>query len=350
MELTFRWYGEYDKITLKNIAQIPCIKGVVSAVYDVPVGEIWSYKSINKIKEEAIKHGLKFEVVESIPVHEDIKMGKRRAQYFIDNYKENIKRLAESGVKCICYNFMPVFDWLRSDLNFLLKDGSSTLAYTHAKVLALDPNTNELSLPGWDASYKQDELLQLLKEYRLIDKETLWQNYENFLKQIIPIAEKYGVMMAVHPDDPPWDIFELPRIISSQEDIIRLLNIVDVKNNGITFCAGSLGVSKNNDLGNIISIAQGRIHFAHLRNIKRCGENDFYESGHYSENGDLDMYRLIKLLHKNGFKGFIRPDHGRMIWDESGKAGYGLYDRALGAMYLSGIIEAVKKQSEEVYE
>lgn len=342
-KMTFRWYGEDDKTTLDAIRQIPCMTGIVSAVYDTPVGEVWSEESIGRIKKLAEAKGLAFEVVESVPVHEEIKLGGPDAERLIGNYKENVRRLGKAGVKCICYNFMPVFDWLRSDLSKQLADGSNALAYDRDTVLSLDPLKSELSLPGWDESYTKDGLKELLGRYAGVDEEKLWANFATFLKEVVPVAEECGVRMAIHPDDPPWGIFGLPRIITGAASFERMFSIVDSPANGVTFCTGSLGVDPANDLTAMIRKCGDRIAFAHLRNVKITGDRCFEESGHISDRGSLDMYEIVSALYDAKFDGYVRPDHGRMIWGETGRAGYGLYDRALGAMYLDGIIEAVGK-------
>ncbi|MDR3264089.1 MAG: mannonate dehydratase [Clostridiales bacterium] len=344
MKITFRWYGQGDPVTLQKIRQIPVVSGVVSAVYDVPAGAVWSEKSIERLSRDCAENGLEFEVVESVPVHEDIKLGLPSAKLYIDNYKENIRRLSRVGVKCICYNFMPVFDWLRSELRAELNDGSNALAYRHADVLKMNPLTSELSLPGWDASYSKEGLRELLQKYEAVDEDRLWQNLENFLTEIIPVAKECGVNMAIHPDDPPWGIFGLPRIITDNANIKRFLKLVDSPENGITLCTGSLGASRQNNLTEIVKTAKGRIHFVHLRNIRLSGERDFAETAHPSACGDIDMYAVLKALSDGGFDGYIRPDHGRMIWGETGRFGYGLYDRALGACYIAGLIEAITKK------
>ncbi len=343
MKMTFRWYGDSDPVTLENISQIPHMSGIVSAVYDVPVGEVWPTESINRMKEQAAAHGLEFEVVESVPVHEDIKLGAPGCERYIENYKENIRRLAAAGVKCICYNFMPVFDWLRSDLSKQNADGSNSLAFDNDTVLSMDPVKSELSLPGWDESYTKEGLRALMEQYSEIDEEKLWANFERFIKEIIPVCEEVGVNMAIHPDDPPWGIFGLPRIITGAESYRRMAQISDSVCNGITFCTGSLGANPQNDLIAMIKEFGNKIHFFHARNIKITGERCFQETGHYTDAGSLDMYGMMKALHDGGFKGYIRPDHGRMIWGEKGRAGYGLYDRALGAAYLNGLWEAIEK-------
>ena len=343
MKMTFRWYGDNDPVTLDHIRQIPKMTGIVSAVYDVPAGEIWSEESISALKKKAEDKGLEFEVVESVPVPEDIKLGNEKAPELIENYCENVRRLGKAGVKCICYNFMPVFDWLRSELEHDHADGSNGLAYDEKTVLSMNPLTSELSLPGWDESYTKDGLKELLNKYKEIDEEKLWQNLETFLKAVIPVAEESGVKMAIHPDDPPWGIFGLPRIITCEKNLERFLKIVDSEANGLTFCTGSLGADVNNDLPKMIRKFGKRIHFAHLRNIRHTDERCFMETGHPSECGSLDMYEIAKALVESGFDGYVRPDHGRMIWGETGRYGYGLYDRALGAMYLTGLFEAIER-------
>ena len=343
MKLTFRWYGEDDPVTLEKIAQIPCMTGIVSAVYDVPPGEVWSRESIEKVKSAAAAHGLAFEVVESVPVSEDIKLGTEKAPRLIENYCENVRRLAKAGVRCICYNFMPVFDWLRSELGHVQPDGANALAYDDATVRAMDPLTGDLSLPGWDASYTKAELRDLLTAYAALGEEGLWKNLETFLKAVVPVAKEVGVNMAIHPDDPPWSMFGLPRIITNKQNLQRFPDLVPEKNNGITFCTGSLGADPQNDLVDMAATFADRIHFLHLRNIRHTGERRFEEVGHPTACGSVDMFGVARALSAHGFDGYVRPDHGRMIWGERGRYGYGLYDRALGAAYIVGLFEAIEK-------
>ncbi len=343
MKLTFRWYGDNDPVTLENISQIPTMDGIVSAVYDVPAGGVWSRESIASIKQKAADHNLAFEVVESVPVPEEIKLGGPNAPQLIENYCENLRRLGEAGVKCVCYNFMPVFDWLRSELARPQADGANALAYDEATVLAMDPLTSELSLPGWDESYTKAELQNLLRRYAEVGEDGLWKNLEVFLKAVIPVAEEAGIRMAIHPDDPPWGIFGLPRIITNAENLRRFLSIVDSPSNCLTFCTGSLGAGADNDLVAMASEFCDRIAFVHLRNILHTGVRKFEEVGHPTSCGSVDMYGIAKALVAGGFDGYVRPDHGRMIWGESGRYGYGLFDRALGATYLAGLFEALEK-------
>lgn len=345
MKMTFRWYGMNDPVTLDKIRQIPLMKGIVSAIYDVPVGEVWPRDKIYNLKKIINDNGLEFEVVESVPVHEEIKLGTSRSDILIDNYCENVRRLGEAGVKVICYNFMPVFDWLRSELKKTLPDGSNALAFDNETVLSMDPLKSELSLPGWDESYTKAELKDLMEAYNNLTEEDLWTNLEKFLSKVIPAAEEARVKMAIHPDDPPWSMFGLPRIITDEKNLDRFLKLYDSEANGLTFCIGSLGASTDNDLPKMIRRFGKRIHFAHLRNIKITGHRSFEETAHPSSCGSLDMYEIIKALYDTGFDGYIRPDHGRMIWGETGRYGYGLYDRALGAVYLQGLWEAVSKNA-----
>ncbi len=347
MKMTFRWYGYDDSVTLQKIKQIPCMTGVVTAIYSVPVGEVWPQEEIDKMKAEVNAKGLEMEVIESVPVHEDIKLKRGNYQLYIDNYKENIRRLAKAGVKCICYNFMPVFDWTRSRLDQPLEDGSNALVYYKQDVDKMDPT--KMVLPGWDASYSPDEISGLVDSYKELGKEGLWKNLEYFIKEIMPVAVECDVNMAIHPDDPPWSIFGIPRIITCEENIDRFLSLYDDVHHGLTLCSGSLGCAKFNDYTAMVRKygAMGRIHFAHVRNIKILDDGSFEESGHLSACGSLDVVEILKAYHDTGFKGYLRPDHGRMIWGETGKPGYGLYDRALGAMYMAGIWETLDKMKGE---
>ena len=341
MKMTFRWYGESDCIPLSYIRQIPNMSGVVTAVYDVPVGEVWPCEKIARLKELCEQAGLEMEVIESVPVHEDIKLGKPSRDRLIANYAETIRNLGKFGVRCICYNFMPVFDWFRTDLHYVQKNGAVCLAYKEADFQKLDKH--DLRLPGWDESYTPEELGGLLKEYENISHEQLFENLVYFLNGIMPACDETGINMAIHPDDPPWDIFGLPRIVTGAESYEKMINAVPNIHNGFTFCTGSLGAGRFNDLPKMAEKYEKRIYFAHLRQLKFVNETDFYENGHQTKDGNVDIYAIVKALEENGFTGYVRPDHGRNIWGEEGKPGYGLYDRALGAAYLSGLFEAVRK-------
>lgn len=345
MKLSFRWYGEDDKVTLENIRQIPGMQSIVTAVYDVPVGEVWSRESIAKLKKQVEDAGLGFDVIESIPVHEDIKLGKPTRDKYIENYCENIRRVAEAGIKCICYNFMPVFDWTRTQLDKKAPDGSTSLVMYWDQMKGLDPLKDDINLPGWDASYTQDEVRGLIQAYGELGEEGLWKNIEIFLKKVIPVAEECGVVMALHPDDPPYPIFGLPRVITCEANLDRYLSIVDSPSNTLCLCTGSLGCAKFNDIPALVRkySSMGKIGFMHMRNVKIMDDGSFEERAHLSSCGSLDMYEITKALVETGFDGYVRPDHGRMIWGEEGKPGYGLYDRALGAAYINGLFEACEK-------
>jgi mannonate dehydratase len=337
-----------DAVKLQYIRQIPSMHSIVTAIYDVPVGEVWSNDSIQKLKREVEAEDLHFDVIESVPVHEDIKLGLPTRDRYIENYKENIRRLSEAGIKVICYNFMPVFDWTRTQLDKVLPDGSTALVYYKEQLEKMDPLKGELSLPGWDSSYTKESLAKVFAQYEKVDEEVLWSNLEYFLKQIIPVAKECDVKMAIHPDDPPYPIFGLPRIITNEKNLDRFLKLVDNEYNGLTFCTGSLGSASFNNIVEMVDkySAQGRIHFMHIRNVKLLEDGSFEESAHYSPCGSMDIVAILKALHKNGYKGYVRPDHGRMIWGETGRPGYGLYDRALGAMYLTGIWETLEKTTQ----
>ncbi len=341
--MTFRWYGEDDPVTLDKIRQIPGVTGIVSAIYDIPVGEVWPLERIIKLKETIEAKGLTLSVIESVPIHEDIKTGDGDRDRYIDNYCETLKNLSAAGIDCVCYNFMPVFDWTRSDLSYELPDGSYALAYKDETVQKMNPLTGDLSLPGWDASYTKEDMKALLEKYKNISEEDLWNNLKYFLDRVIKVAEEVHVKMAIHPDDPPWNIFGLPRIITNKKNIERFLKLYDSPYNGLTLCSGSLGVDPNNDIADMVKSFADRIHFAHIRNVKITGNKCFEEAGHKTECGSLDIFGIIKAYHDSGFDGYIRPDHGRMIWGETGRPGYGLYDRALGAVYIGGIWEALDR-------
>ncbi len=346
MKSSFRWFGDADPVTLAYISQIPDMHSIVSAVYDVKPGEVWPEESIRHIAEECRAHGLVFDVVESIPVPEEIKLGRPERDAMIENYCETIRRCAKYGVRCVTYNFMPVFDWTRTQLDKKAPDGSTSLVMYWEQLKDLDPLKDDIHLPGWDASYTQAEVRSLIAAYGALGAEGLWENLEYFLKRVVPVAAECGVVIAIHPDDPPYPIFGLPRIVTDETALDRLLAIVDSPANSLCLCTGSLGSSAKNDVPALVrKYAQmGRIGFMHLRNVKILPDGSFEESGHLSKNGSLDMYAIVKALVDAGFEGYWRPDHGRMIWGEQGRPGYGLYDRALGSAYINGLIEACTKR------
>ena len=346
MKMSFRWYGDSDPISLEYISQIPGMRSIVSAVYDVKPGEVWGEDSLKRMKEQCDSRGLVFDVVESIPVHENIKLGRGNVDDLLEVYCENIRRCAKYGVKCVTYNFMPVFDWTRTQLDKKAPDGSTSLVMYWEQMKGLDPLKDDIHLPGWDSSYTQEEVRELISAYGELGEEGLWQNLEKFLKKVIPVAEECGVRMAIHPDDPPYPIFGLPRIITCEENLDRFLSIVDSPANSLCLCTGSLGCAKSNDVVAMVKkyAARDRIAFMHIRNVKIMEDGSFEERAHLSSCGSLDVYEIVRALVECGFDGYVRPDHGRMIWGETGKPGYGLYDRALGATYINGLFEALEKE------
>lgn len=343
MEMTFRWYGPQDPIPLAHVRQIPGVTGVVSALYDVPVGEVWPRAALERLQAEIEAAGLRLAVVESIPVHEDIKLGRATRDRLIDRYCESVRNLGDVGVRVLCYNFMPVFDWMRTELAMRLEDGSTALAYDHDALERIDLSGGTGALPGWAAAYDAAELQALLAAYREVDAERLWDHLGYFLERVVPVAEAAGVKLAAHPDDPPWSILGLPRILTSGPALDRLVGLVDSPANGVTFCTGSLGAAPENDLPAIARRlgARGRIHFAHCRNVKVTGARRFHESPHPGAFGSVKLLDVLRALRDTRFDGPMRPDHGRMIWDEHGRPGYGLFDRALGATYLQGLWEGI---------
>lgn len=345
MKLSFRWYGDSDPVTLENISQIPGMRSIVSAVYEVKPGEVWPEEAIAKMVKQCEEKGLVFDVVESIPVHEDIKLGRNNADELLEVYCENIRRCAKQGIKCVTYNFMPVFDWTRTQLDKKALDGSTSLVMYWDQMRGLAPLKDDIHLPGWDSSYTQEEVRELISAYGELGEEGLWANLEKFLKKVIPVAEECGVKMAIHPDDPPYPIFGLPRIITKEENLDRFLKLVDSPANCLCLCTGSLGCAKSNDVVAMVRkyAEMKRIAFMHIRNVMIMEDGSFEERAHLSSCGSLDIYEIVKALVENDYDGYVRPDHGRMIWGETGKPGYGLYDRALGATYINGLFEACEK-------
>ena len=345
MQMSFRWFGPDDAVTLAHIRQVPGVRTVVSALYGLPVGSAWARERIERLAGDVAAAGLTLAVIESIPVHEDIKLGRPSRERYVDAYCSSIRAMGEVGVPVLCYNFMPVFDWTRTALAMPMPDGSTALAYDDAALARIDLSRGTGDLPGWAAAYDATALAALLAAYGRVDAEQLWDNLAYFLERVVPVAEESGVRLAIHPDDPPWPIFGLPRIITDLAALERVTRLVDRPANGVTFCTGSLGADPANDLPAMARAlgSRGRIHFAHCRNVRVTGERQFHEAPHPSAFGDVDMYAVLRALHDTGFAGPMRPDHGRMIWGEQGRPGYGLYDRALGAMYLQGVWEGVAR-------
>jgi mannonate dehydratase len=345
VQLTFRWFGLPDPVQLDHVRQIPGVTGVVSALHDVPAGVEWSRAGLERLGEQIAAAGLQFAVVESIPVHEDIKLGRPTRDMLIERYCRSVEHVGALGIPVLCYNFMPVFDWMRTALAMELPDGSTTLAYDHEALARIDLSHGTGALPGWGAAYDAAQLGGLLAAYREIDAEQLWEHLAYFLERVVPVAAAAGVKLALHPDDPPWPVFGLPRIITDAAALERLVDLVDSPANGITFCTGSLGALPANDLPEMARTlgSRGRIHFAHCRNVRITGDRQFEETPHPSRYGGVDMYAVLRALAETGFAGPMRPDHGRMIWGETGRPGYGLHDRALGATYLYGLWEAISR-------
>jgi mannonate dehydratase len=350
MQVGFRWYGEgNDSVSLKQIKQIPGVESIVWALHDMQAGEEWPMEKILEVKEQAEKFGFNIDVVESVNVHEDIKLGLPSRDVYIENYKRTIEKLGKVGVKVICYNFMPVFDWIRTDLFKELEDGSTALFYEKSRVNDIDPmelvhkigNNPDYTMPGWEPE-RLENLTKLFDAYKDVTEEDLFNHLQYFLEAIIPVCEENDIKMAIHPDDPPWSIFGLPRIITNQENIRRVLKLVDSPYNGVTLCSGSLGSNPSNDIVNMVKEFADRIPFAHVRNVKVYENGDFIETSHRGQDGTVDIVGIMKAYHESGFKGYIRPDHGRHIWDEKCRPGYGLYDRALGIMYLLGIWDSLE--------
>ncbi|MBR4484849.1 MAG: mannonate dehydratase [Erysipelotrichaceae bacterium] len=352
MEMTFRWYGSrFDTVTLKQIKQIRYVTGIITTLYDKQPGDLWTRQEIHALKKEVEDAGLHIAGIESVNVSDAIKTGSKDRDKDIDTYIECLRNLGEEGIHLVCYNFMPVFDWTRTELAREREDGSTVLAYTQEAVDKLVPekmfesiasDMNGTVMPGWEPE-RMAKVKELFDLYKDIDNEKLFDNLVYFLKRIMPVCNEYDIKMAIHPDDPAWSVFGLPRIIINKENINRLMKAVDDPHNGVTFCSGSYGTNLNNDLPDMIRSLKGRIHFAHVRNLKFHSPDNFEEAAHLSVDGNFDMYEIVKALYEIGFEGPIRPDHGRMIWDEVAMPGYGLYDRALGAAYICGLWEAIEK-------
>lgn len=352
MIMTLRWFGSsFDSVTLKQIRQIPGVKGVITTLYGSKVGEAWSDEEVKNIKKEVEDAGLKIYGIESVNIHDDIKIGLPSRNKYIENYIKTLEVLGKNEINLVCYNFMPVFDWTRSDLAKVRPDGSTVLSYDQEIIEKIDPekmfeqidsNSNGFVLPGWEPE-RLGRLKELFEMYKNVDDEKLFENLKYFLSAVMPTCEKYNIKMAIHPDDPAWPVFGLPRIIVNKENILRMVNSVNSSCNGVTLCAGSLGSNPKNDIPDIVRSLKGKIFFAHVRNLEHTAPGKFQEAAHLSSDGSMDMFAIMKAFYDIGFEGPFRPDHGRAIWDEVSMPGYGLYDRALGAVYLQGLWEAIEK-------
>lgn len=354
MLMSFRWFGsKNDAIPLRYIRQIPGMQNIVGALFHIPVGEVWPTEDIMALKYEIENAGLLFKTVESVNVHEDIKLGLPSRDRYIDNYCTTLRNLSKAGITVVCYNFMPVFDWMRTVLDWKLPDESSVLFYDENVIRNIKPEklieevetgSNGYILPGWEKE-RLATIRNLFEMYKDVDEEKLFANLQYFLKAIIPVAQECGIKMAIHPDDPPWPVFGLPRITTSKANLERIVKLVNNPHNGLTLCSGSLGANSENNIPEIVRHfgKTGRIHFAHIRNIKIDSPGLFWEVAHKDDRGSLDLFEIVKAYYDIGFDGPVRPDHGRMIWDEKGRPGYGLFDRALGVTYIHGLWDAISR-------
>ena len=360
MQMGFRWYGEgNDKISLSDIRQIPGVKTIVWALHDKMPGEIWQSEEIKKVVDQITAAGFNADVVESVNVHDDIKIGLPTRDALIANYIQTIRNLAPFGVKVICYNFMPIFDWTRSDLFHPVGDGSTALFY-QKDMIQDDPKEMadyvmgftekyHMTFPGWEPE-RMAKLDELFEKYKDVTKEKLWANFKYFLEAVMPVCHETGIKMAVHMDDPPWDIFGLPRLLVDEASIDRFLKMVDDPYNCLTLCSGSLNANPENNVAAIVRKHVDRIAFAHIRNVKHFPNGDFSEASHRDCDGETGILDILRAYHDGGWEGYIRPDHGRHLWDEKPgnvRPGYGLYDRALGIMYMLGAWDLMDKEAEE---
>lgn len=352
MKMGLRWFGEgYDTVSLEKIRQVPGVRGVITTLYGAMPGENWDKDQVLALQRSVEDAGLEVLGIESVNVHDAIKAGLPGRDQYIENYIQTIRTLGECGIHLICYNFMPVFDWTRTQLAKPRRDGSTVLAYDQREIDKMDPEKLFVSmeagsqghlLPGWEPE-RLAHIQELFQVYKSVDEEALWANLKYFLDAILPTCEKYEVKMAIHPDDPGWSVFGLPRIITSGEALRRMVDMSPSPCNGVTLCTGSLGTNPHADLPGIIHMLEGSIFFSHVRNMEHTAPGQFEESAHLSSDGSFDMFAIVKALYETGFDGVIRPDHGRMIWGEQAMPGYGLYDRALGSQYLLGLWEALEK-------
>lgn len=378
-----RWFGPMDPVSLWDIRQAGCA-GIVSALHEVPNGEVWPKDAIEERLNLAASAGLAWNVVESVPVHELIKVRGKGFEKLINNYKQTLINLGACGIKTVTYNFMPVLDWTRTDLEYKMPDGSLALRFERMAVLAFDlfmlkrPGANAeyadddlkkariyfdslpekkrhllarniiKGLPGSEESFTLEKFADALKKYDGIDHDQLRQNLISFLKEIIPIAESCGIQMAIHPDDPPFDIFGLPRVVSTAGDLEQIFKAVPSMNNGLCFCTGSLGARADNDLTAMLNRFSDRVHFLHLRNVRKNENGDFFEDNHLD--GDADMFAIMKgviqIMQVRKTKIPMRPDHGHQMLDDLNKKsnpGYSAIGRLRGLAELRGLELGIRR-------